>query len=56
MNTDQAYQDGYDAKWYDAAPVSANPFNALSQSQLFDCWYQGWLDARDTSARKHGHA
>lgn len=44
MNSDQAYQDGYDAR-VAGEPLSVNPFNPTQT--LFTDWTTGWLDRRD---------
>lgn len=48
MSSDQAYQDGYDARKA-GEPLSANPFTP-SQA-LFTDWAIGWLDRRDADRR-----
>ena len=43
MNTDQAYQDGYDA-FSAKKKLKDNPHKAWN---AYDAWGMGWLDARD---------
>lgn len=45
MNTDQAYQDGYDA--WEPRKALKNPHSPASDPELFDSYNIGWLDARD---------
>jgi ribosome modulation factor len=49
MNADQAFQDGFDA--FHAGKDSADcPIN-LRDSELYDAWMLGWLDARGDDER-----
>ena len=52
MNEDQAYQDGQDA-YALSEPITSCPHRpSLRAPHLYDCWAQGWLDARDQHQRK----
>lgn len=46
MNEDQAYQGGQDA-FEAGTPITDCPHRpSIRAPHLYDCWAQGWLDAK----------
>lgn len=41
-----AYWDGFSAG-YDDLPPSSNPFNQLTEKELYDAWEEGYEDGSD---------
>lgn len=50
MTIDDAYNTGYDARQWDSASHTQNPFHPISEASLFKAWFDGWFDRHNWEA------